>query len=80
MLHLAGENDPLVKFAWQKIDDRRGMKINQCGDGKPWEKSCTLYPSKIGAPVVTYIHPGGHEVPPEAPAVIVKFFKQQAGH
>jgi len=54
VLHMAGENDPLVKFAWQQrtIDELR--KINGCGEGKPWGEHCTMYPSKIGTPVVTY--------------------------
>ena len=78
VLHLAGEKDSLVKFEWQQqtIDVLR--RINQCGDGEPWEPGCTLYPSKIGAPVVAFIHPGVHEFPAKAPAIIVKFFKQHA--
>jgi polyhydroxybutyrate depolymerase len=76
VLHLAGKDDPLVKFAWQQQTMEALRKLNQCGEGQPWEKSCTLYPSKIGAPVVTFIHPGGHGLPPNAPATIVKFFKE----
>jgi polyhydroxybutyrate depolymerase len=78
VLHLAGENDPLVKFSWQKQTIDGLLKLNQCGEGKPWEKSCTLYPSKIETPVVTYIHPGGHGLPPDAPSKIVRFFKEVA--
>jgi hypothetical protein len=33
---------------------------------------------KLGATVVTFIHPGGHGFPSEAPAVMVKFFKEHA--
>ena len=77
VLHLAGERDPLVRFAWQQSTIDAVRKINQCGEGQPWGEHCTLYPSKIGAPLVTYIHSGFHEVPPDAPAVIVKFFKEQ---
>jgi len=78
VLHVAGENDPLVKFEWQKLMMTALRKLNQCGEGKPWEKeeSCTIYESKVGAPVVTLIHPGTHKFPEEAPAIIVKFFKQ----
>ena len=54
------------------------LKINQCGDGQPWEKHCTLYPSKVGAPVVTFIFPGTHKFAEDAPATIVKFFKEHA--
>jgi polyhydroxybutyrate depolymerase len=78
VLHMAGENDPLVKFAWQQrtIDELR--KINGCGEGQPWGEHCTLYPSKGGTPVVTYIHSGGHLLPDDVPPVIVKFFKLYA--
>ncbi len=80
VLHVAGENDPLVKFAWQKMMIDALRKLNQCGEGKPWEqeKHCTHYESKFNAPVVTFIHPGTHKFPDEAPAMIVKFFKQHA--
>lgn len=79
VLHVAGENDPLVKFAWQQATMEALKKLNQCGEGQPWEKdgNCTFYPSKLGTPVITAIHPGTHTFPPQAPAVIVKFFKGQ---
>ena len=80
VLHIAGENDPLVKFSWQKLMMESLQKINGCDPtGKPWAEDCTLYPSKNGAPVVTFIHPGGHVVPVSAPALIVKFFKEHPG-
>lgn len=79
-LHIAGENDELVKFEWQKRMIDYLQKLNQCGPGEAWEneKGCTIYPSKIGAPLVTFIHPGAHRYPDEAPAKIVKFFKLHA--
>ena len=78
MIHIAGENDPLVKFAWQSMMIESVRKTNQCGEGIPWESDCTLYPSKVGAPVVTYITSSGHKFPAEAPALIVKFLKQHS--
>jgi polyhydroxybutyrate depolymerase len=79
VLHIAGENDPLVKYAWQTAMIEALRKLNQCEAGKPWEldANCTFYPSKIGAPLVTAIHPGDHKYPEQAPEVIVKFFKSQ---
>ncbi|MCU0784892.1 MAG: dienelactone hydrolase family protein [Verrucomicrobia bacterium] len=75
-MHLAGEQDPLVKFTWQELTMNAVRKVNGCDrEGKPWDKQCTIYPSKTGTPVVTFIHPGGHQFPKEAPALIVKFFK-----
>jgi polyhydroxybutyrate depolymerase len=78
VLHVAGQNDELVKFAWQKLTMDMLRQLNQCGEGKEWGKWCTEYPSEIGAPVVTFIHPGTHQFPADAPAAIVKFFKQHA--
>jgi polyhydroxybutyrate depolymerase len=77
VLHIAGENDPLVRFAWQKrtIDEVR--KVDHCEKGGPWGGHCTMYPSKTGTPVVTYIHSDGHQLPDDALPVIVKFFKLQ---
>jgi polyhydroxybutyrate depolymerase len=78
VLHVAGEKDPLVKFAWQQATINALRRLNQCGEGQPWEKGCTLYPSKVGAPVVTFFHPGGHEFVADASALIVTFFKEHA--
>ncbi len=77
VLHIAGTNDPLVKFAWQLPTIAGVRQLNQCGKGIPWplDKSCTLYPSEVKADVVTYIHSGTHKYPEEAPEIIVKFFK-----
>ncbi len=80
VLHIAGENDPLVKFTWQKMMIDKILKLNQCGEGKSWHDidGCTLYESILKAPVVTYIHSGTHNFPSEAPAIIVKFFKENS--
>jgi polyhydroxybutyrate depolymerase len=79
-MHLAGTADPLVKYAWQELAMTKVKEINQCeAEGKPWDKECTLFPSKVGAPFVAFIHQGGtHKFPEEAPALIAKFFKEQA--
>jgi len=76
VLHMAGEKDPLVRFEWQKLTMDKLRKLNGCDKGKPWGERCTLYPSKTGTPMVTYIHPGGHELPNDVPPIIVKFFKE----
>ena len=82
-LHVAGESDPLVKYDWQKRSMDVVKTLNGCdADGTSWAKSGTLvgthYPSKIGTPLVTLIHTGGHGFPSEAPELIVKFFKEHA--
>ena len=78
VIHVAGENDPLVKFEWQKAMIELLRRNNACGEGQPAGRGLTLYPSKLDAPVMTYIHPGTHQYPSAAPAVIVEFFKQHA--
>jgi len=75
VIAIAGEHDELVKFAWQQKMIEALRWINECGEGRPAGPGCTLYDSKIGAPVMTYIHPGTHQYPPEATALIVAFFK-----
>jgi polyhydroxybutyrate depolymerase len=77
VLHIAGENDPLVRFAGQKLVMARVRTINGCGaEGTEWAKDCTLYASKQGTPLVTFIHAGDHKYRPEAPPLIVRFFKE----
>ncbi len=79
VLHVAGEKDPLVKFAWQQQTIEGIRALNGCeAEGKEWAPGCTLYPSSKDAPVVTFIHPGDHSYPKRAPELIVRFFKEHA--
>jgi polyhydroxybutyrate depolymerase len=83
VLHLAGEKDEIVKFANQTLTMETVRKINGCDPtGTAWTTAGnlvgTLYASKNGAPFVSLIHPGGHELPAEASELVVKFFKEQA--
>lgn len=76
-MHVAGQKDPLVKFAVQKRMMDAVRSTNGCDDqGVEWAKDCTLYPSSKEAPFVAFIHPGTHKYPEEAPALIVRFFKE----
>ena len=78
-MHIAGSQDPLVKFEWQEMTMAKVREFNQCEpEGKPWAENCTLFPSKLGAPFVSFIHPGKHNFPAEAPSLIAHFFKEQA--
>ncbi|WP_417851792.1 alpha/beta hydrolase family esterase [Thalassoglobus sp.] len=77
VMHLAGEKDNLVKYSWQQATMNGLRKLNECEPtGKEWSPYGTLYTSKIKTPVVTYIHPGAHKYPSEAPPLIIKFFKE----
>jgi len=79
VLHLAGEEDTLVKYSWQQRMMTAERKLNGCAEeGKPYAPQTTLYPSATGTPVVTFIHPGGHQFHHDAPALIVRFFKEHS--
>jgi polyhydroxybutyrate depolymerase len=76
VLHVAGQKDPIVKFVGQERTIDAMRKLNECeAEGKPAGTNCVEYKSKNGNPVVTFIHPGGHEIPEGAPERIVAFFK-----
>ena len=80
VLHVAGEKDTLVKFVWQQRTIEALRKLNRCAaEGSPWGTNATCYASSVKAPVVALIHPGGHEMPPEAAPSIVRFFKTCCG-
>jgi polyhydroxybutyrate depolymerase len=75
VLHVAGKNDPLVKFRGQERTIQYVRRVNGCdARGKPAGPWCTKYTSRSGPPVVAYVHPGRHEVPADAPKRIVQFF------
>lgn len=78
-MHIAGRNDELVRFSMQEKNIEAIKKANACDEkGQHWAEHCTQFPSKAGAPVIAYIHDGTHKYPAEAPALIVKFFKEHA--
>jgi polyhydroxybutyrate depolymerase len=79
VFHAASEKDPLVKIAMQQRTLDRVKKLNGCdSQGEEWAKGCLRYPSKSRNPVVIYLHDEGHKYPEAAPALIVKFFQEQA--
>lgn len=75
---LAGIHDPLVKFSWQKPTIDAILALNQGGPGRPWQPDSEWHDSPIHAPIVTFIHSGGHEFPPEATGQITRFFQEVA--
>jgi polyhydroxybutyrate depolymerase len=79
IIHIAGEKDAVVNYEYQLQTLAAVREHNGCADaGKPWGDGCTLYPSSKGAPLVTYIHSGGHVYPPGATKRIVQFLKEHA--
>ena len=81
VLHVAGQKDWLVKFSWQEATFAAIRSNNQCRPNPaPWTESgslnAQLFDSPIGAPLVTAIHPGGHEYPAGTAKLVVRFFKE----
>lgn len=77
VLHIAGVRDGQIPFNNQKETIELGRKINGAtGKGESCGGGCTFYNPSNGAPVMTWIHPGGHEYPDGTSERIVKFFKQ----
>jgi polyhydroxybutyrate depolymerase len=76
LLAVAGRTDTVNPFPGQQQSIATARQANGAtGAGVPCGLFCTFYASAGGTPVKTLIHPGGHVVPPWAPAAIVKFFK-----
>src|ERR1019366_969542 len=64
VLVIAGEHDTTVSFRDQLQAIKIVRQLNGSdGDGSSCGQNCTMYPSDKGAPVMTYIHGGGHEYP-----------------
>ena len=76
MFHVAGSRDRQVEFSDQEAAIANAVDVNgvgatttPCGDG------CTLYGPDTPAPVMTWIHPGGHVYPRDTSERIVSFFR-----
>ena len=75
LLHVAGARDGQVAFADQKAAIATAVRVNGVGDQtKPCGAGCTLYGAETPAPVMAWIHPGGHEYPRGTSERIASFF------
>jgi polyhydroxybutyrate depolymerase len=78
VFHVAGERDRVVRFADQEAAIAVAIEVNgvdattSCGSG------CTVYGAGTAAPVVTWIHAGGHVYPRETSERIAAFFRAHA--
>lgn len=76
LFHIAGTNDPLVKYSWQQETIETIKSRQQCGPEQPWKGAAKICPSPLGAPVATLLTTEGHKFPDAAPALIAAFFKE----
>ena len=75
---VAGKADPLVPIAAQETSIEQVRKLDSAtSDGKLGDGDSMVYASEKGTPVRTLVHAGGHVLPPDAPRLIVDFFREQ---
>lgn len=80
VLHVAGRRDPTVLFHDQQDAIETARRVNGATDkGKSCGIGCTLYGASTSAPVIAWIHPGGHEYPAGTSDGIAKFFRDHPG-
>jgi polyhydroxybutyrate depolymerase len=71
-----GRNDRVVRFSNQQAAIDRALDVNGCEkEGTAYGDKCTLFHSTREAPVMTFIHDGGHAFVPAVKSLIVQFFK-----
>lgn len=71
---ITGETDPIVKPQGQYLSIEKIIKINGLDKSKAVKEGYkTTYPGAI--PVVTWIHPGGHNFPSDGADEMIKFLK-----
>ena len=79
ILVIGGQRDAQVAFADQREAMGIAMHVNHVeGKGKACGDGCTLYGSDTPTPVMTWIHPGGHEYPRPTSGRIAEFFHEHS--
>lgn len=74
---IAGEKDPIVPFQTQQNSIERARRLLKTDQSKAKVNGLErTEPGVNGSELVTYVHPGGHEVPLEALPGVVKFFQR----
>jgi polyhydroxybutyrate depolymerase len=77
LFYVAGRLDHQVQFGAQQDAIDLAKRVNNAHLGnKSCGAGCTIFDTGE-APVVTWIHPGGHEYPRTASERIAKFFRDR---
>jgi polyhydroxybutyrate depolymerase len=80
LLHVGGRQDGNVPFRDQRNAIETARRVNGATDkGESCGTGCTLYGSSARAPVIAWIHSGGHEYPAGTSDGIAKFFRDHPG-
>ena len=76
LFHIAGTEDTTIPFAEQEEAILTAARVDGVSSkGSSCGKGCTIYGSTSATPVMTWIHPGGHEYPVSTSERIAKFFR-----
>ena len=76
VFHVAGRTDPQIRFVDQQAAIEAAIRADGvAGTGTSCGNECTLYGSGSAAPVMTWIHPGGHTYPRGTSERIARFFR-----
>jgi polyhydroxybutyrate depolymerase len=75
---VAGRKDPLVPFAVQQLSLQAVLRLNRANQtAEPWSSGAQRHAAPAeGADVIAYVHPGGHAMPGDSGALIVRLFKE----
>ena len=77
IFHIAGTGDAQIRYADQLNAIEAARRANGVtGKGAGCCGGCTLYDAPGGTPVMSWIHPGGHEYPDSTSERIAKFFRE----
>ncbi len=79
IIQIGGSNDRTVPFDQQLEAMKTARTVNGTDEeGVSCGKRCKQFASSKNAPVMNYIHSGGHEWPDGTTEMIVKFFEKQS--
>ncbi len=81
VFHIAGRADPQIRIVEQQAAIEAAIRADGvAGTGAPCPEAgrgneCTIYGADSAAPVMTWIHPGGHTYPNSTSERIARFFR-----
>jgi polyhydroxybutyrate depolymerase len=77
VFHVAGRRDPQVLFSDQQQAIQAAIRVDGVADTRAaCGQECTIYGAGSAAPVMTWIHQGGHIYPRDTSERIAKFFRE----
>lgn len=75
LIHIVGERDRGMFAAWKDDVEAAWRVDGVTGAGEPCGEGCTIYGAASPTPVMTWVHPGGHQYPDGTSERIAAFFR-----